>query len=66
MPAPAATAKSRPAETAGLAGAVAVLVAWAAGVDQPAVIAAIGVVVGALPAAVTWVVQRRSSAAPDG
>jgi hypothetical protein len=46
----------RPAEAAGVAGAVAVLVAYLAGVDDAAVIAAIGVVAGAIPAAVTALV----------
>lgn len=54
------TARSRPAESAGLAGAVALLAAHAFGVSDPDVIVALGVVFAALPAAVTLaVVQLR-------
>ena len=48
--------QSRPAELAGMVGAVALIVARIFGVDDPQIIAAIGVVVGFVPAAVTWVV----------
>lgn len=47
----------RPAEVGGVAGSVAVLVAYLAGVDDAGVIAAIGVVAGAIPAAVTALVS---------
>ena len=46
----------RPAETSAVAGAIALLIAWIAGVDDVGVIAAIGVVIGFIPAAVTWLV----------
>ena len=39
-----------------MAGAIALLIAWIAGVDDVGVIAAIGIVVGFIPAAVTWLV----------
>ena len=48
--------KERPAETTAVAAAIALLIAWLAGVDDPGVIAAIGIVVGFIPAAVTWLV----------
>jgi hypothetical protein len=54
---PTDTARRRPAETAGLAGAVAVLVAYFAGVNDPAVLAALVVVIGAVPALVTGAVE---------
>ena len=48
--------KRRPAEAAGLAGAVSLLVVRLAGVTDPDLIVAIGVVVGAVPAGITWLV----------
>jgi hypothetical protein len=48
--------KRRPAESVGLAGAVALLIARALGVDEPDVIVGLGVVVASLPAVVTWLV----------
>lgn len=48
---------TRPAETGGVAGAVALLVAYFAGLHDPAIVTAIGVVVGFVPAAITWTVQ---------
>lgn len=51
--------KSRPAETGGVAGAVSILIAHAAGVTDPDTIVAIAVVVGFIPAAITWVVELR-------
>jgi hypothetical protein len=47
----------RPAELSGLAGAVTILVAHLLGVTDPETIVAMGVIVGALPAAVTWAVE---------
>lgn len=44
----------RPAEAGGVAGAVGLLVGYLAGIDDPAVIVALGVVVGFVPAAITW------------
>ena len=59
-------AQKRPAELSGLAGAVAILLAGLLGVTNPTTIVALGVVVGALPAAVTWTVElvrgRKASA----
>lgn len=49
-----ALASKRPAEVSGLAGAVVLLIAWLAGVTDPALIVALGVVVGSIPAMVTW------------
>lgn len=60
-------AKSRPAESGGLAGALVVLVCAVFGVDDPAVIAALGVVAAAAPAAITAAVvwlRRRGSLPP--
>jgi mannose/fructose/N-acetylgalactosamine-specific phosphotransferase system component IIC len=62
--------KSRPAETgAAVAAAVSVLIAWLAHIDDATVIAAMAVVIGFVPAAITWVVtttrkptKRRSRA----
>ena len=47
---------SRPAESGGVAAAIAVLIAYFAGLDNPGVIAALAAVVGFIPAAVTWIV----------
>lgn len=46
----------RPAETGGVAGAIALLVAHLLGVDDATVIVALAVVVGFVPAAITWLV----------
>lgn len=49
----------RPAETtAGVAGALAALLGPRVGIDSPGEIAALAVVLGAIPAAVTWLVDR--------
>jgi hypothetical protein len=52
----------RPAETAAFAGAVATLVGYVAGIDEPGVLVALTVIVGAIPAVVTAIVnlKRRS------
>lgn len=50
-------AKRRPAETGGAAGAVALLLARVLGVDDPDTVYAIGIVVGFLPAGITWLVD---------
>lgn len=47
----------RPAETAGGAGAVVLLVGYALGVDDPGLLAAAGAVVGVIPGAVTALVH---------
>ena len=50
-------ARRRPAETAaGVAGALAALIAYIFKIDEPGVVAALAVVLGALPAAVTWAI----------
>lgn len=48
--------RSRPAETGGVAGAVAFLICYFAGVHDAGVLTALGVVLGFLPAAITWMV----------
>jgi hypothetical protein len=64
--------RNRPAETGGVAGAVALLIARAAGLSDPNLIVAIATVVGFTPAALTWFVElvRRPRAAsppvPEG
>ena len=58
-------ATRHPAEAAGLASAVAVLIVHVLGVADPDVLAALVIVVGAVPAAVTFVVglfRRRQEA----
>jgi hypothetical protein len=47
---------TRPAETGGAAAAVAVLIAYFAGLDDPGMLAALTIVVGALPGIITWFV----------
>lgn len=55
----------RPAESAGLAAAVAVLIVTAFGVDDPQVFGALVIVVGAVPTAVTFLVEQvRGRGAP--
>lgn len=49
--------KQRPAETGGIAGAIGLLIAKAAGVEDPDTIVAIGIVVGFIPAAITFCVE---------
>jgi hypothetical protein len=58
MPARRVPAKiqQRPAETAGVASAIAFMICYLAGVDDPGVLAAIGTIVGFVPAVVTWIV----------
>jgi hypothetical protein len=59
------TIKNRPAETGGLAAAVVVLICYFAGVDNPGVIAALVIVVGAVPAFITWLVVTIRSRPPE-
>ena len=47
---------TRPAEVGGVAAAVAFLIARLAGVTDAATVTSLGVVVGFVPAAVTWIV----------
>lgn len=49
---------TRPAETAGAAGAIGVLVGRIAGVNDPTVLAYIGAAVGLIPGVVTFVVSN--------
>lgn len=51
-------AKKRPAETAtGVAGSIAALLVLAFDIDNPAVVAPLVVVIGFVPAAITWLVN---------
>jgi hypothetical protein len=55
----------RPAETSAFAAALALLVCYVLGVDDPAVLAAAGIVIGGIPGIVTWsVVAYRSRSGP--
>jgi hypothetical protein len=47
----------RPAESGGVASAVALLIAYVSGVNDAGVIVSIGVVIGFVPAAITWAVE---------
>jgi hypothetical protein len=47
---------NRPAETGAVAGAIALLIGYFAGIDDAAVLTAMGVVIGFIPAAITWLV----------
>jgi uncharacterized YccA/Bax inhibitor family protein len=51
--------ETRPAETGGLAAAIVVLIAYFSGLDDPAVIAALTVIVGAIPGVITKIVSMR-------
>ncbi len=59
--------QTRPAETGGLAAAVAALLVYALGVDDQAVVVPLIIVVGAVPAAITFLVElvRGRREAPD-
>jgi hypothetical protein len=48
--------KTRPAEWSAAAGAMAFLIVSILGVDDPAVLTALGIVIGFIPAAVTAIV----------
>lgn len=50
------TPAARPAETGGIAAALALLIAHMLGVDDAGTIAALALVVGFVPAAITWAV----------
>lgn len=50
------TPTKRPAETGGIAAAIGLLVAYALGLNDPTVVVALGVVIGFVPAAITWIV----------
>jgi hypothetical protein len=49
--------KSRPAETSGVASALALLIARVLGVDDVDTVTAIAIVIGFVPAGVTWAVN---------
>lgn len=52
-----AIVKRRPAESGAVAGAVALLLGFWFGIDEPGVLVAFGVVIGAVPAGITWLVE---------
>ena len=58
------TVRERPAETSGVAGAAALLVGRVAGIEDADVIVALAVVLGCVPAVVTWFVSRRPRRRP--
>ena len=47
----------RPAESGAIASAVALLIGRAAGIDDVDTVTALAIVIGFIPAAVTWVVE---------
>lgn len=47
---------TRPAETGGVAASLALLIGYFAGIHDAGVLTAIGVVIGFVPAAITWLV----------
>lgn len=49
--------KNRPAETGGVAAALALLLARALGLSDADLIVALGIVIGFIPAGITWVVS---------
>lgn len=51
--------KSRPAETGAVASALALLIARIAGVNDVDTVTAIAIVIGFIPAAVTWIVTLK-------
>lgn len=51
--------RTRPAETSAVAAALAVLIGRLAGIHDPDTITALAVVVGVIPAGVTWLVNLR-------
>lgn len=53
---------ARPAEVGGIAGSIGLLIAKAAGIEDPDTIVAIGAVVGFIPAVITWIVEIIRSA----
>jgi len=60
-------AKARPAETGGLAAAVVALIVYGLGIDDPAMVAPLIIAVGAVPAAITFLVETvRGRRAQDG
>jgi hypothetical protein len=49
--------EKRPAETITAAGAGAILLGWLLGIEDAEVLLALAVVLGGVPAAVTWIVE---------
>jgi len=49
----------RPAETTAVAASLALLIANILGVDNPETLTALAVVIGFIPAIVTWIVEMR-------
>lgn len=56
------TPARRPAETGSLAGAAAILVGRLVGIDDPNTLVALTVILGFVPAAITWLVTLRRGA----
>ena len=51
-------AKKRPTERiSGVAGAIAAVVAYVFKIDEPGIVSAIAVILGAIPGLVTWIVE---------
>lgn len=48
----------RPAETTAAAGAIVLIVGRIAGIDDPDVLTAMAILIGAIPAVVSWFVDR--------
>lgn len=61
QPEPVNIVRRRPTETAGAAGALAVLLVRMLGLEDPDLIVALTVVLGAVPAGVTWMVELARS-----
>lgn len=58
MPKESKLVSRRPAETGAIAGAIALLAGYFFGIEDPEVLLSLGVVIGALPAGITWVVEK--------
>lgn len=58
---PTQIAARRPAETTAAAAAIALLICSVLGVDDPAVLTALGIVIGFIPTLVTWIVTTVKS-----
>lgn len=57
---------NRPAETTAAASALALLAARLLGVDDVDTVTALAIVIGGIPAVVTWLVELRRRPAPRG
>ena len=49
--------KTRPAESSGVAAAIALLICNLLGVKDPNTLTALAIIIGFIPAAVTWIVE---------